>query len=51
MNYGRVVFEDDAGSPSTNLNDLTTLKIEDLDEKGRTPGGVKKEGYNPVWKL
>jgi hypothetical protein len=30
---------------------LTTLKIEDLDEKGRTPGGFKNDCYNPIWKL
>ena len=39
---------EDLGSPITQVgpNDLTTLKIEDLDE------GAKKVGeYNPVWKL
>lgn len=38
--------EDHLGSPITQIgpNDLTTLKIEDLEE------GAKK-GYNPIWKL
>jgi hypothetical protein len=44
------------GSPSTNHNDLTTLKIEDLEEgrdaRTTTPGGhTRGEAYNPVWKL
>lgn len=51
-----MVFEDDVGSPSTNPNDLTTLKIEDLDEgRGKstnvTPGQNRAGAYNPVWKL
>ena len=42
-------FEEDLGSPITNVgpNDLTTLKIEDLDEGKR---GTQTP-YNPVWKL
>ena len=37
-------LEEELGSPSTIIHDLTTLKFEDLEEG-------KRDNYNPIWRL